>query len=320
MRQAALALTEDRRRSTGESHQALHTLLTADGQPLTVPAARHPQQAQLEAAVFLACCKIGGLSEHPLGIVQVRPEKDRLALRLLDEPYVVHHWAEFLLPRRTGDESDHPQDSIAGVAGLRYRRESGGILLHCPGAPARILLTGFNPHWWERIADRLTTDYDLLQSEMDWTPTERAAYTAAFGSPFEPPTLFSSLLRRIRATAGPGPVNGTDAWHSVGNSFRLEATDGPRCPELIRLLGNGPTGLGWEVEHKSCTCLCDHSHSGMGCTIDFREPDTGQFVYYSNLKWGRSLSERRRRTITELNSLAFAHQVRTGDQRQPDSA
>ncbi|MFD9517877.1 hypothetical protein [Streptomyces sp. NPDC059979] len=44
----------------------------------------------------------------------------------------------------------------------------------------------------------------------------------------------------------------------------------------------------------------------MGCTIDFREPTTGQFVYYSNLKWGRTLSDHRRQTITELNRLAFA--------------
>ncbi|MFI5619723.1 hypothetical protein [Streptomyces sp. NPDC051567] len=122
---------------------------------------------------------------------------------------------------------------------------------------------------------------------------ERAAYTAAGSSPFEPPSLFPPLLRRIRATAGPGPVNGTAAWHSVGGSFRLETTDGPQCPELIRLLGDGPTGLGWEVDHKTCTCLCDHPHSGMGCNIDFREPTMGQFVYYSNARWGRTLTGRR---------------------------
>ncbi|MFF7780422.1 hypothetical protein ACFZCG_39170 [Streptomyces tanashiensis] len=114
MPQAALALTEDRRRSTGESHQALHALLTDAVQPLAIPAARHPEQAQLEAAVFLVCCKIGSLSEHPLGIIQVRPEEDRLTLRLLDEPYIVHHWVEFLLPRLTGEESDHPQDRVSG--------------------------------------------------------------------------------------------------------------------------------------------------------------------------------------------------------------
>ncbi|MFJ6053614.1 hypothetical protein [Streptomyces sp. NPDC092307] len=306
MPQAALALTEDRRRSTGESHQALHALLSGDDQALTIPAACHPEQAQLEAAVFLACCKIGGLSEHPLGIVQVHPGEEQLTLRLLDEPYVVHHWAEFLLPRLTDEESDHPQDCVAGVAGLRYRREGGGIMLHRPGMPARILLTGFNPRWWERIAERLNTNYGLLQSERDWTPTERAAYTAAVRSPFEPPSLLSPLLRRIRATAGIGPFNGTDAWNSVGGSFRLETTDGPPCPELTRLLGDGPTGLGWRIDHKSCTCLCDHSHSGLGCTIDFLEPTTGQFVYYSNLKWGRTHSDRRRQTITELNRLAFA--------------
>ncbi|MFD0271353.1 hypothetical protein ACFVGY_33000 [Streptomyces sp. NPDC127106] len=43
----------------------------------------------------------------------------------------------------------------------------------------------------------------------------------------------------------------------------------------------------------------------MGCTIDFLEPTTGQFVSYSNLKWNRTRSDRRQ-TITELNQLAFA--------------
>ncbi|MGW8780216.1 hypothetical protein ACWGNM_19460, partial [Streptomyces sp. NPDC055796] len=114
------------------------------------------------------------------------------------------------------------------------------------------------------------------------------------------------LLRRIRATAGTGPFNGTDAWHAVGGSFRLETTDGPPCPDFIRLLGDGPTGLGWRVDHKSCTCLCDHTHSGMGCTIDFLEPTTGQFVYYSNLKWNHTSSDRRSQSITDLNRLAFA--------------
>ncbi|WP_327301887.1 hypothetical protein [Streptomyces goshikiensis] len=87
MPQAALALTEDRRRCTGESHQALHARLSDDDQALAIPVARHPEQAQLEAAVCLACCKSGGLSEHPLGIAQVHPEEEQLTLRLLDETW-----------------------------------------------------------------------------------------------------------------------------------------------------------------------------------------------------------------------------------------
>uniref|UniRef100_UPI002F90D842 hypothetical protein n=1 Tax=Streptomyces sp. NBC_01592 TaxID=2975889 RepID=UPI002F90D842 len=305
MPQAALALTADRRRSTGEPHQALHALLTDTGQPLAIPAARHPEQAQLEAALFLACCRLGGLSQHSLGIVHVRPQEDQLTLRLHAEPYIVHHWADFLLPRLNTDGSD-PRDRITGVPGLRYRREGSNICLHRPGMPARIVLTGFNPRWWERIAHRFTTDhYDMLQHEPDWTPAERADHTATVTSPFEPAPLFSPLLRRIRATAGPGPVNSTDAWSSIGG-FRLETIDGPPCPDLIRLLGDGPTGLGWEVDHKRCTCLCDHTHADVGCGIDFREPSTGELVYYSNTKWGRTLDDRRREAIAEMNRAAFA--------------
>jgi hypothetical protein len=83
---AALLLTADRRRSTGESHQALCTLLTRPGRPLSIPAACHTEQARLEAAVFQRVCAMGGLSEHPLGIVRVRPQADQLALQLVDEP------------------------------------------------------------------------------------------------------------------------------------------------------------------------------------------------------------------------------------------
>ncbi|MEU7160361.1 hypothetical protein [Streptomyces chrestomyceticus] len=296
----ALAATEDRRRSTGESHQALHALLGDHDQPLTIPAARHAEQARLETSVFLNVCKLGGLSQHPLGIVRLRPEEDRLTLQLLDEPYIIRYWVDSLLPR-TADDSGDPRDRICGVAGLRYRREGSTLVLYRPGTPARIALTGFNPRWWERIADRLKQDYPLLQKQPDWTPQERAAYTVTVASAREPEQLFSPLFRRIHATASPGPINSTDAWHNGGATFRLEATDGPPCPDLIRLLGDGPTGLGWRVEHKMCTCRCDHTHGT--CNIDFRDPATGKVVQYSNGKWGRTTDDSH--PLDELNETVF---------------
>src|SRR4051812_17966518 len=123
---------------------------------------------------------------------------------------------------------------------------------------AAILLSGFNPRWWERSASRLEDTYGSLLRQADWTPVERAAYAAQAGHPLEPSPLLSPLLRRIRVTAGYGPVNSTDTWTS-GNGIRLETTDGPPCPDLIQLLTDGPCALGWRVEHKVCTCLCDHS-------------------------------------------------------------
>jgi hypothetical protein len=72
---------------------------------------------------------------------------------------VAYYWAEFLLPRLNDyDEFSSPQDWIIGVPGLRYRRERGGICLYRPGMPASILLTGFNPHWWDRVLNRLAPD------------------------------------------------------------------------------------------------------------------------------------------------------------------
>ncbi|MEF3119239.1 hypothetical protein [Streptomyces chrestomyceticus] len=297
----ALAATEDRRRSTGESHQALHALLGDHDQPLTIPSARHAEQARLETSVFLNVCKLGGLARHPLGIVRLRPEEDQLILQLLDEPYIIRYWVDSLLPRTVADSGD-PRDRVCGVAGLRYRREGSALVLYCPGTPARIALTGFNPRWWERIADLLKEDYQLLQEQPDWTPDERAAHTATVASAYEPEQLFSPLLRRIRATAGPGPINSTDAWRNGGAAFRLEVTDGPPCPDLVRLLGDGPTGLGWQVEHKMCTCRCDHIRGG--CHIDFRDPATGLEVQYSNGKWGRTTDDRH--ALDELNETAFA--------------
>lgn len=239
----ALGRTADRRRSTGELHQALAPLLPGDDSVLLIPAARHEEQARLEAEVFLGLRAVGGLSAHPLGIVRLRPEGDRLTIRVTDAPYVVMCWADQLLPRSTGEPSGNPRDLITGVPGLRYHRDRSGVHLHRPGMPARITLTGFPARWWDRITDRMHRDCDgrLLQPHPGWTPGERAAYDVDSGWPFPPGPVFSPLLRRIRATAGPGTVNSTDAWSSDGG-YRMEATDGPPCPELIRLLGDGPTG------------------------------------------------------------------------------
>ncbi|MBH1934534.1 hypothetical protein I5Q34_09575 [Streptomyces sp. AV19] len=300
---SALAATEDRRRCTGESHQALHPLLNGRTEPLSIPSARHPAQAQLEAAVFLGVCRLGGRAAHPLGIVRLRPEPDRLTVRLLGEPYVIWHWAEFLLPRTSGEAPSDPRDAITGVPGLRWRREGSTICLYYPRLPARIVLTRFNPRWWERVTTRMQRDYQLLQGEPDWTPDEHAAHTATSASALEPAGLLSPLLRRIRATAGPGPVNSTDAWHCVGNDFRLETADGPPCPDLIHLLGTGPTGLGWRVTAKACTCLCDHRHGT--CRVDFHDPASDRSVYYSNGKWGRTVDDEYHRALDAKNRWAF---------------
>ncbi|MFF8975087.1 hypothetical protein [Streptomyces sp. NPDC014995] len=116
---AALFLTTDRRRNTGASHQALCAVLPRSGRPLSIPAARHVEQARLEAAVFQRVRALGGLSEHPLGIVRVRPQEDRLTLQLVDEPFIISHWIDFLYPRVSGEVGDDPRDRVAGVPGLR---------------------------------------------------------------------------------------------------------------------------------------------------------------------------------------------------------
>jgi hypothetical protein len=66
---------------------------------------------------------MGGLSEHPLGIVRVRLQADRLTLQLVDEPSVISHWIDFLYPQVSGDAGDDPRDRVAGVPGLRSSRD-----------------------------------------------------------------------------------------------------------------------------------------------------------------------------------------------------
>ncbi|WP_424863992.1 hypothetical protein [Streptomyces sp. MMS24-I29] len=100
MPQAALALTEDRRRCTGEPHQALHALLPDTDQPLTIPAARHPEQAQLEAAVFLACCEIGSLVHR---VKFVSEGNQRVMMLGTELPHVGTDW-DFELADCTVDE------------------------------------------------------------------------------------------------------------------------------------------------------------------------------------------------------------------------
>lgn len=287
---SAFAATEDRRRSTGERHQTLHALLDDPQHPaaLPIPRAQRPEQQHFEAEIFLAVCKLGGQCEHPLGIVRVRPEPDRLTIRLADDPRIVAYWAQFLLPAASGDARSadtDPRDQIIGVAGLRWHREAGRILLLRPRMPVRILLTGFDPAVWEREAASLREAGYPLLDEAGWTSIEQDAYRRAAASRPDVFSLLSSLLRRIRATAGPGPVNSTDAWPTHGG-IRLETTDGPPCPELIRLLATGPTALGWNVEYERCTCGCDDRSSG--CTVEFCDPVTGTGIHYSNCSWGRT--------------------------------
>jgi len=86
--------------------------------------------------------------------------------------------------------------------------------------------------------------------------------------------------------------------------FPVESTDRPPCRHLIRLLGDGPTGMGWKVNHKRCPGLCDHTHDT--CSLDFIDPATGAFVYYSNGRRGRTIAEEHHQRITELNTTALA--------------
>ncbi|MBO1332560.1 hypothetical protein [Streptomyces sp. VRA16 Mangrove soil] len=296
-----LHLTADRRRSTGESHQSLLPLLPEDGSALSIPDARRLEQAELEADLFLTLGSMGGFSVHPMGIVRLRPRPDQLTIQLLHEPYVVWYWADLLLPR-INDEAGHPRDRVSGIPGLRWRVVGKTVQLYRPDMPTRIVLTGSNVRWWRHVTRRMEADYPTLVRHPGWTPHERAAYEAPGPHPYPPARLFSPLLRRLRATAGTQPLNSTDAWSS-GDAWRLEATDGPSCPDLVRLLGHGPTAMGWTVSHKSCTCPCDHEHGS--CTIDFHDPRTGASIYYTNGRWRRTLTLRHLQRTRELNTAAL---------------
>ncbi|GAA1962852.1 hypothetical protein [Kitasatospora viridis] len=289
-----------RQRCTGESHQALRQ---AGQDGCAIPAAGHPDQAALEAAIFQKACTMGGLSSHPLGIVKVRPESGRLTIRLLDEPYVVRHWVERLLPRQAAvaGEDDDPRDCVIGVAGLRGRVGAGGVTLAWPGTGANVLLTGFNTRWWKRITDLLASCGSQPFTGVGWAPVERAAHRAWQTTSAEAPAL-SAILRRVRATAGPGEINSTDAWATGLEGLRLETTDGPSCSEFVELLCEWPSVLGWRADGVWCTC---RSATPQGCRIDFQLPD-GRRVDYSNLHWGRTNDEQRQSAVTRLNASAFA--------------
>ncbi|MFI0779416.1 hypothetical protein [Streptomyces sp. NPDC021212] len=49
---------------------------------------------------------------------------------------------------------------------------------------------------------------------------------------------------------------------------------------------------------------CDHDHDT--CNIDFIDPATGAFVYYSNGRWGRTATEEHHQRIADLNATALA--------------
>ncbi|MEU3602209.1 hypothetical protein ABZ714_26350 [Streptomyces sp. NPDC006798] len=76
---------------------------------------------------------------------------------MTDAPWGVMCWADLLLSRPTGEHDSDPRNRITGPAGLRYRRDHGGIHLHRPGRPTRITLTGFPAHWWDHVTRSQTT-------------------------------------------------------------------------------------------------------------------------------------------------------------------
>ncbi|MFD6691031.1 hypothetical protein ACFWEV_34830 [Streptomyces bacillaris] len=292
--------TAARRRCTGESHQALQTLPPADQAPEFIPAASSTVQARFESDIALRAASIGGISPHPLGIVALHPTPDRLTLRLLNEPYVISHWAQTLLPTTDPDTSP-PVDAVSGVAGLRYRLGANTVHLHRPGTPARVDLTGFNPRWWQRVARSLTELHldTAAFTRPDWTDAEHAIHDHVAGRPHDP-RIGSALLRRIRATAGPGRANGTDLWTTSlgGIQWTLETTDGPLCTDILPLLSQPPTGPGWQLTAHQCRC----PHGGdFSCTA-YLDAGAGQTVYYTNLHWGRTEP---RHQFAELNRTAF---------------
>ncbi|NUK21948.1 hypothetical protein [Streptomyces lunaelactis] len=259
-------------------------------------------QAAFEAALLLRVCKVGSLTAHPLGIVQLRPEENQLVIRLTNEPYIIRYWAEFILPYQHDDTSGDPRDLISGVYGLRYRLTGAGVVLYRRGSKAQIVLTGFNRRWWDRVAARFKADYRALFTHPDWTDLERDAHSLTRASRYEPPELLSPLLRRIRATTGRSPYNNTDIWHSSTDTFRMETTHGPHCNQLVGALCQGPTSLDWQVEWQRCACGADNWDSG--CTIDFLAPG-GLAVHYSNLRWDPDATAARHTRLAELNAWAF---------------
>ncbi|MFI0742428.1 hypothetical protein ACH4PU_30780 [Streptomyces sp. NPDC021100] len=294
-------------RCTGETRQQiLATALPSSATCCGIPAARHRGQAELESAVALAAAGLGGLSRHPIGIKRVHPEPDRLTLFLLDEPYVIHSWAERLLPTAdptAGELRDHAR----GVFGLRFRTTATDVRLYRPGKTGEVRLRGFNPRWWHRIAHGLAGYYgaDAVFTHSDtWSRAEHAA-DAAHNAMNWNPFFGSALLRRILATTGPGSLNGTDLWQTTlgGRQWTVETTDGPSCSELLPLFTQPPTGLGWTVTKHWCRC----GEGDDGCHIYFRTTDPSQGVYFANRRWGRlELDDRTRAHIAALNRSAFS--------------
>ncbi|NMI55926.1 MULTISPECIES: hypothetical protein [unclassified Streptomyces] len=241
------------------------------------------------------------MTPHPAGIVQLRPEPNRLTIRLADEPYVIHHWADRVLPVVDPGGGD-PRDEIAGVYGLRYRITGSRVVLYRPGSQAQIRLHGFSPGWWERAATRRRREY--AGSTFDtphWTEHESRAHQLTQEAGWEPAGLLSPLLRRIRATAGDGPFNGTSVWFNEV-ALRLETTHGPACAQLTALLCKGPTTLGWTVQRQTCFCLSERAE---GCSINFTAPGEPP-IQYTNLRWGaRFTKKNHQRRLAELNARAL---------------
>lgn len=291
-----------RRWCTGEAWQAL----AAAGMCGEIPAAVDVEQAYLETELLTRLRGLGSMSPHPLGILQTRPDPERLALQLLAEPYVVRYWADLLVP--WVDEADEdPRDAVSGAAGLRWWCHGQGVDLTRPGTAARVRLTGFPSRWWARAVDSRarSCQYGELINADGWTDVERAAeagWRTLYG---RDPQVGSAVLRRIRATAGPWGANGLSVWSDRvdgGAQWVVEATYGPTCDRVLALFTSGPTDAGWRIKQQHCYC---HDITDAGCTAVL-DAGNRQEIWYRNLNWQRLMPQRdRSAAVAERNAAAF---------------
>jgi len=306
---------------TGERYKGAHQEVQAHpGKPL-IPAADTWEQALLETEFLHRGGELGSASQHPMGIVRIRPYPDRLTVVLDNEPYVIRYWVDRLLPVDSG-----PADEIRGICGLRYSRTGHHVRLYRQDTATAIDLTGFNPHWWDRAVDAAVVDARAQDATpcftgatAPWTTAERDLHTALADTICDP-HLGSRLLRRIRLTAFEGPYGGTDLWsHPAGRQrydWILETLRGHDHSKLLALLTDPQTGVGLQLRRRSCYC----EQAGMedeGCTAVLESPDGVQRLLVRDLRWTVDEADLQCRTkyVTDRNRHAFSPWTEREDTR-----
>ncbi|MGW6310477.1 hypothetical protein [Streptomyces niveus] len=214
-----------RRLYTGESVQQARRAVEAlrPGES-PIPEAASSAQRRLEARVLLGLLEFRNIyTRFPLGIAEVRPEPNGIALAVESEERA----AEILFHLLPACASGH---EVHGVPGLRItRRDRTAIELRVLGEPARLRLFGLPARVWRSAEARMLTKWiDPDSMELCWrsSPQSWAQVEREHQAQWEDDNDSYTQLMARGAWLGSGLLRRAALLHTVASTFLVDGYGG----------------------------------------------------------------------------------------------